>query len=208
MDFIVWALRFVSFFFSLMHRFFNVLCGRFAWFLPRMLELFLGFALRLGLPQMHRFFNVLCGRFAWCFPWLSTFDFRLYNVVALLVFSHECTNCFWGLRFIWVCHRCTDFLMYYVVASHGVFHDFRLYNVVALLVFSHECTNCFWGLRFVWVCHRCTNFLMYYVVASLGVFQDFRLYNVVALLGFFDTDARIVFGVCTSFGFATDAQIF
>jgi hypothetical protein len=49
---------------------------------------------------------------------------------------------------------------------------------------------------------------MYYVVASLGVFQDFRLYNVVALLGFFDTDARIVFGVCTSFGFATDAQIF
>ena len=43
-------------------------------------ELFLGFALRLGLPQMHRFFNVLCGRFAWFLPRLSTFDFIMWSL--------------------------------------------------------------------------------------------------------------------------------
>ena len=90
---IIWILlcgRCAWFFLSLMHRFFNVLCGRFACFLPQMHELFLRFALRLGLPQMHRFFNVLCGRFAWCFPRLSTFDFIMWSLcLVFLSRMHE-----------------------------------------------------------------------------------------------------------------------
>ncbi len=90
------------------------------------------------------------GRFVWCFPRLSTFDIRLYNVVASLGFiSHECTNFYvmtdslcLGLPQM---HR--FYCLLHSVASHAVFQDFRLYNVVA----SHEVFQDFYLLTFFFI---------------------------------------------------------
>jgi hypothetical protein len=50
--------------------------------------------------------NLGVGRFAWCFPRLSTFDFRLYNVVASLGdFQNFCLFC----ASLGIYHKCANF---------------------------------------------------------------------------------------------------
>ena len=147
-------------------------------FLPRMLELFLGFCASLGFATDAQIFTILCG--------------------ALLGFFATNARIVFGvLRFAWVCHRCTDFLMYYVVASHGVFQDFRLLTFDFIM----------WSLCLVFLSRMHELFLGF--CASLGFATDAQIFNVLGLslrLGVFRTFAFCLF--CASLGFfATDAQI-
>ena len=80
------------------------------------------------------------------------------------------------LRFAWVCHRCTDFLMYYVVASHGVFQDFRLLTFDFImwslcLVFGTNARIVFGVLRFACGLPQIRKFLILGFGALLGFYH-------------------------------------